>query len=210
MARDNNNFGGQGQPFPFGGMGMPMPIIISERNGMQQQAPPPEPPIRAQLAMGLLQLLTKKTATQVAGNDHEIREIPGQQLTDEELATFATAQHALSAYFGGKLEPDIWERQQLLRDNGVPTIQFKCLCQSQDGVVNPDCIICGGEGTMDIVLKNPHKASVDAAGNVIVGGTSVNIRRMGNEKRDATPMGNMTNISARKGRPPRSPDQNQP
>jgi hypothetical protein len=174
MSRDNDGpgfgpphnggggFQGYPVPYPYGGM----PVII--RNDRDNRPPEPqEPPVRVQVAAAIMSHLTNKTRTQVAVTEHQVEQIPGQKLTEEEEGTRATALNMLSHWFAGKLEPDIWEKQSLQQTNGVPTLEFRCVCSRQDHSSNPDCPFCEGEGTMEIVVKNPRRVSVDASGKVI-------------------------------------------
>jgi hypothetical protein len=177
--RDNGGQGGFGPGgfgpggygpggYPMGyPMGMGMPVIIQRGNDQRPQEPQ-EPPLRVQIAAMLMSQMTRKTMPQVAVTENQIETIPGQKLTEEEEGARKTAMHMLSHYLAGKLEPDIWEQQSLRDATGVPTLQFRCVCSRQDHVNNPDCPFCEGEGTMDIVVKNPRKVSVDANGNVNV------------------------------------------
>ena len=183
--RDNQGNGNGGQGFPFGGFGgTGMPILIQQREQPVQQRPnePVEPPLRVQVALTMMRMMTQKTASQAAANDHNIEIIPGQKLTPHEEGAYDTAMELMSHYLGQDLQPDQWEQQNLnnyAQTNGVPTVSFKCMCTRSDtALANPDCIFCGGEGTMDIVCRNPHRAFVDPNGNVSVLGTSNRTKNM--------------------------------
>jgi hypothetical protein len=176
MSNGNNPNGGNGGPFgpfgpgPNGGMQYPMnpffPMVITRNDQQNHPEAPQEPPMRVQVAMGLAAQLTRKTMPQVAATENNIEIVPGQSLTGEEEGTRATALNMLSHYFAGKLEPDRWEQQGLHAAQGVPTMQFKCICSGH----NTDCPFCGGDkgtGMMDIVVKYPRKVTVDAQGNIV-------------------------------------------
>jgi hypothetical protein len=176
MSNNRDGNGGQGfgpggfgpGGYPMGGYPMGMPVIIQQRGDNSRPQEPQEPPLRVQIAAMLMQQMTRKTMPQVVATENQIETIPGQKLTEEEEGARKTAMHMLSHYLSGNLQPDLWEQQSLRDATGVPTLQFRCVCSRQDHVNNPDCPFCEGEGTMDIVVKNPRKVSVDANGNVNV------------------------------------------
>jgi hypothetical protein len=152
MRRNNE------QPF-F--MGMPM--------GMGMQFAPSEPqqrideivvPPRIDKAMQFLNMLNRKTEVQVAASEHEIREVEGQKLTEEELTAQATACNLLNQYFAGQLAPDGWEklkveaikrkniRKKKSQDRAVGSVINCPICGG--GKVRKDCPLC--EGTTTIVV----------------------------------------------------------
>jgi hypothetical protein len=140
-------------------------IVIRENNQQPQQ--PQEPPMRVQMAMMLFGHLTSKTRKMVAATENQIEVIDGQKLTEEEEGTRATALNALSHYFAGTLQPDLWESRSLVDQQGIPTMKFRCICVRADHAPNSDCPFCEGAGEMDIVVRNPRKVSVDQHGNVV-------------------------------------------
>ena len=192
--REPNFGGGPGGPGGGGGFqgGYPMfggmPIIIRDQLQQQQPRQPGEPPLRAQMALAINSHLTRKQMPQVAVTETQIEIIPGQKLTDEEAGAQATAMNAMAHYLAGTLVPDVWERQNLSSDNGIPTLEFRCICKRADAIPNPDCPFCAGEGIMDVVVKNPRRATSDGDGNITVQGTASRTKMTSGIPTEATPV----------------------
>ena len=212
MSNRDPNFGGGGPPGGFQGGGYPypmpypgMPMIIREGSPQQPQQPV-EPPLRVQIALALNGQLTRKQMPQVAVTENQIETIKGQELTAEEMGAQATAMNAMSHYLAGSLVPDVWEKQSLSRDNGVPTLEARCVCRRQDNVPNPECPFCAGEGIMDIVVKNPRKAVNDGNGNIVIQGEHSRTRLTNGVPAVQPPTPGPGPQPGRRPRPPREPD----
>ena len=156
-----------GFPYPYGGG----PIIIQERGNDRPE--PQRPPLRVLVASQFLSQLTAKQMPQVAATETSIETIPGLKPTEDEQGTAITALNMLSHYFAGDLKPDQWEQLGMGQMHGIPTLEFRCICH-REGMFNPECPLCGGQGTMDCVVKNPRKAMVDNEGKVVAQGQFVN------------------------------------
>lgn len=133
----------------------PMPSYRGEEGG-----PKPEyVPARAKMAMALLEMFTSKTASHPAISDVAVEIVPGQTLTEEEVAVQATACHVLNKYLAGKLPADQWEKPRLnsLRNRSRDKknkglIAIKChICGGMGRGDNKVCPLCDGRGTLLLI-----------------------------------------------------------
>ena len=138
------------------GMGMPPQFMMD--GGGNPRVPEIIVPPRVEKAMQFLNLLSQKTSPQVAATDHNIQEIEGQKLTEEEANAQATACNLLNEYFGGKLQPGSWEqlksdaikrqaRRGKRKKNGPDKVSSILHCPMCGGG-KKDCQLCQGSGTV--------------------------------------------------------------
>jgi hypothetical protein len=147
----------------MGGMGgmIPMAIIREMSNGNQptqtgQHAD--RPPVRTLLAKQYLEYLTEKqekrpVPSAITEGRQEFDIMDGQKPTMEEEAAGVAAANVLEQYFLGKLEPNIWEKEDLVL---APTVSIPCVCTGVNGIANNRCWFCGGSGKATMVL-DPSK-----------------------------------------------------
>jgi hypothetical protein len=167
---------GDRQP-PFNNMPPMPPWMWFMPPGMQNQHGQRDPrefapeiivPARVNKAFEFYELITFKTMKRAAVYESGAEIIDGQELTDEEKNTLATACNMLSLYFSGKLKPDIWENlrvqalAQQVRNGGIPGRAMSCLsCQpNEQRPPNPSCPMCRGSG--NIVISPMGAAPVEA------------------------------------------------
>lgn len=120
-------------------------------------------PARVEKALDFVAMMTHKTAPRIAVNDITVEVVDGQELTDDEGDTLATACHLLSSYFAGRSAPDYWEklrveaiRQRMQRTN-QPGRLMTCMACGQDPK-NVDCPFCYGSG---LILITPAGSPVN-------------------------------------------------
>lgn len=104
-----------------------------------------EPPARVRAALVFLNDLTMKTMNRVAATEHQIQEVDGQKLTEDEGSAQATACHLLSSYFAGTLKPDYWESKNE-RHAGNPGSVLRCFACADLREPMPECTLCNGAG----------------------------------------------------------------
>jgi hypothetical protein len=102
-------------------------------------------PARVRVALEYLSLLTSKTMVRAAVNDMAIQEIPGQELSSEEVTAQATACNMLSFYFAGKMPADYWERLDA---------EDRAYQRGEGGELSP-CFNCRGINA-NTLTKNCH------------------------------------------------------
>lgn len=91
------------------------PFVSLFEDSLPRPARKPEMsvPPRVEKALQFLDALTDKTATTAVASENSIEQIPGQQLTDEEIMAQATACNLLTKYFAGQLKPDRLEKLKM-------------------------------------------------------------------------------------------------
>lgn len=139
----------QQQPFM-----MPMPMVAPY--------PPPqdfhgnEVPARVQVAMQLLQHLSRKSGKSGWGFESMVIEIDGQELQVCEQHAQAAACNMLIEYFKGSLLPTQWEAQTFMmqtRPNQQVSAVPCPLCKGQTKKIKA-CKMCGGQGR--VLMQGPQ------------------------------------------------------
>lgn len=93
---------------------MPMPMggpfgMMNQQREQQVQSHASDFPMRVEKAMEFLQHLNTITATRIAVTEHQVHEVEGRALSDEERDVRDSALMVVRQYFEGKLKPDMWE-----------------------------------------------------------------------------------------------------
>lgn len=145
------------QPF------MPISMLMPYMGYPQQQSRENDIPPRVRIALLYLNDITAKTMTRAAATEHQIQEIPGQELSKEEKLAQSNACALLSSYFAGSMELSELEKEEREdRKNPVHeaagTVMNCFSCESVGRGPNPRCKICRGTG---LILVTPMVESKD-------------------------------------------------
>lgn len=143
-----------------------MPFFVQPQQQPQPIATPNianESPVRVEVAIELIRLLSEKTMTRAAAapNGLAVELIPGQKLATCETLALANACNCLSEYFTGRLSANDMEKVNLKAakqsiehheadDDVTPGVAVHCLMCAELDAPSPLCRWCKGCGKITI------------------------------------------------------------
>lgn len=141
-----------------------MPFFVQPQQQPQPIATPNianESPVRVEVAMDLIRLLSEKTMTRAAAapNGLSVEFIPGQKLATCETLALANACNCLSEYFTGRLGANDMEKVNLKAakqavensdDDRTTGTAVHCFMCAELEAPAPSCRWCGGCGKVII------------------------------------------------------------
>jgi hypothetical protein len=143
-----------------------MPFFVQPQQQPQPIATPNianESPVRVEVAMDLIRLLSEKTMTRAAAapNGLSVELIPGQKLATCETLALANACNCLSEYFTGRLSANDMEKVNLkaakqsieppeANDDVMTGTAVYCLMCAELDAPSPLCRWCKGCGKITI------------------------------------------------------------